>query len=158
MRHHRSVPLTTVVHTFDHLNNREPLLLTAIISAASKFFRPQYHRNLLEYTHVLLNRVMNAGECSIEAIQALLILVCFKEPTDKSAWIKIGMAVRLGYQHGWYRTRRSGLPEDELEMRWLLVSHCYLGCSCLAEPRIRSELGIVRSVTGCRMTDADMAS
>ena len=129
MSRDKSAPLTTVVHTFDHLNSREPLLLTAIISAASKFFRPQYHRNLLEYTHVLLNRVVNAGECSIEAIQALLILVCFKEPTDKSAWIKIGMAVRLGYQHGWYRPRRCDLPEDELEMRWLLVSHDCLVCS-----------------------------
>jgi hypothetical protein len=70
---------------------------------------------------VLLNRVINAGECNIEAIQSLLILVAFKEPTDRSAWIKIGIAVRLGYQHGWYKTRRTELPVDESAARWLLV-------------------------------------
>lgn len=66
--------------------------------------------------------MVNAGECDIEAIQSLLILVAFKEPTDRSAWIKIGIAVRLGYQHGWYKRRRTVLPIDESEARWLLVS------------------------------------
>ena len=33
-------------------------------------------------------------------IKAILVLVFWKNPTDKSAWIKIGTAIRLGYQIG----------------------------------------------------------
>jgi hypothetical protein len=112
----------TTVHTFDYLNSVPPLLLTATLAASSKFFSSRHHRNLWEYAQVLVNRAITAGDCSVEVIQALLTLVCFKSPTDRSAWIKIGIAIRLGYQHGWHRPRRRSLPADDVEARKLLVS------------------------------------
>lgn len=111
------------VHTFDHLNTSLPILLTSVLASASKFFRPALHRNLLEYAHVLLNRSLNAGTCNIDIIQALLVLVCFKAPVDRSAWIKIGTAIRLAYQHGWYSRRKRTLPTDVYEARRILVGH-----------------------------------
>lgn len=110
------------MHTFDYINSNLPILLTAILAASSKFFRPQYQRNLLEYAHVLLNRLLNSGVCNIDIIQALLVLVCFKAPVDRSAWVKIGTAIRLGYQHGWYQRKSRVLPADPYEARRVLVS------------------------------------
>lgn len=49
---------------------------------------------------MLVNRETSAGACDMAVIKSLLILVFWKDPVDKSAWIKIGMAIRLGYQLG----------------------------------------------------------
>lgn len=49
---------------------------------------------------MLLNRAISSGTCDIGLVKALLVLVFWKDPTDKSAWVKIGTAIRLGYQLG----------------------------------------------------------
>ena len=111
----------TAVHTFDYLNETSSALLTGVLVASSKFFRPDIHNQLLSHVQTLLNRSIGVGACDIGIIQCLLILVCFKAPTDRSAWIKIGMAIRLAYQHGWHVPLHRTLPENQEEARAILV-------------------------------------
>lgn len=110
------------VHTIEFLNETSSALLTAVLVAASKFFRPDIYHQLLSHVQTLLNRAIGAGACDIGIIQCLLILVTFKAPTDRSAWIKIGMAIRLAYQHGWHVPLHRVLPDDPREARLVLVS------------------------------------
>lgn len=64
---------------------------------------------------MLLSRATGAGECEISIVKAILVLVFWKDPTDKSAWIKIGTAIRLGYQLGLHLTGRSGGDDQDLK-------------------------------------------
>lgn len=77
-----------------------PVLSTAILSVASKFFRKDLYPSLLSHAEVLVQRAMATGEPSLPLIKALLILVFWKPPSDKTAWLKTGIAMRLGYQLG----------------------------------------------------------
>jgi hypothetical protein len=97
-------------------------LLTAVLAASAKFFRPDLYPDLLEHAQALINRAIGAGACDIGIVQCLMIVVCWKAPTDRSAFIKVGMAIRLGYQHGWYLPSTRVLPDNEREARLLLVS------------------------------------
>jgi hypothetical protein len=74
--------------------------MTSILTASAKFFRPNLYRHLLSHAQMLLNRETSAGSCNIAIIKSLLIVVFWKDPTDKSASIKIGIACRLGFQLG----------------------------------------------------------
>jgi hypothetical protein len=89
------------------------VLFTAILAAASRFFLRELHSPLLAHAQTLLNRATSVGECETGIIQALLILVYWKSPTDRTAWLKIGMSVRMGYQLGWHEVKPRTLPSDE---------------------------------------------
>ncbi|WWC99991.1 hypothetical protein V866_006900 [Kwoniella sp. B9012] len=108
------------MHTLDFLRETSTCLLTAVLAAACKFFRKDLYHKLIEHAQTLTTREISAGTCDIGTIQSLLILVCWKEPTDRSAWIKIGMAIRLGYQHGWYIPPKRVLPLKDREARLIL--------------------------------------
>ena len=109
------------VHTLDYLIETSPELTSAVLAASSKFFLPESYSRLVQHAQTLVSRSVSLGTCDIGLIQALMILVCWKAPTDRSAFIKIGMAVRLGYQHGWYRQSVRTLPHDERDVRLVLV-------------------------------------
>lgn len=79
-------------------------LLTAVLAAASKFFhRTEVYRALLDHAQVLTNRAVAEGHCEIGMIQCLMVLSHFKETRDRTAWIKIGMALRFAYQNGLHK-------------------------------------------------------
>lgn len=64
-------------------------------------------------------------------IKSLLILVFWKDPVDKSAWIKIGTAIRLGYQLGLHiSASRKGEDAETRDARrtWFCESS---GLTCL---------------------------
>lgn len=121
--YHPMQPMTeSVVHTLDYVRHSSSILFTAILAASSKFFRKELHAALLSHAHSILNRATNKASCSTGIIQALMILVYWKAPSDRSGWLKIGMAVRMGYQLGWHLTMDRPLPTDELAARRTLVS------------------------------------
>jgi hypothetical protein len=60
---------------------------------------------------------MIAGDCNLGIVQALLIMVHWKAPTDKSAWVKLGIAIRLSYQLDLHVVRLEPLPADEIGAR-----------------------------------------
>lgn len=52
-----------------------------------------------------------------------MISVFWKAPTDTSAWVKLGLAIRLAYQLRLHQPRkRDPLPPDMAESRKVVVS------------------------------------
>lgn len=96
------------------------MLFSTVLAAASRFFRHDLHSALISHARTVLDRALQAGSTDIGVIQSLMILTYWKEPEDTSGWMKVGMALRLGYSLFWHMPRTSPLPEDELEARRLL--------------------------------------
>ncbi|KAL1408671.1 hypothetical protein Q8F55_005484 [Vanrija albida] len=128
------------VHTLDYIRG-STILFTAVIAVGSRFIRKELHQPLLTHAQMILNRATATGDVNIGIIQALLILMYWKAPSDRSAWVKIGIAIRLGYQMGMHIPRTEPLPEDErlariirnAERTWFCTSCFDLGYSDMFE-------------------------
>ena len=110
------------VHTLRHLRENSTILLTAILAASAKFFHRTLRPALLSHAQTILSRSLLVGECSTGTIQALMLLSAWKEPTDRSSWVKMGIAIRLGYQLGLHVPRTGPLPIDQHQARLLMDS------------------------------------
>ncbi|GAA5894054.1 hypothetical protein JCM8208_002334 [Rhodotorula glutinis] len=109
------------LHTADYVRSTSTVLFTAILTASAKFFRPDLYPQLLASAQQLVTRAMGGdGDPEIGLLQSLLILTYWKEPFDTSAWLRVGYAIRLGYQLGLHHKRRQPLPENEHEARVML--------------------------------------
>ncbi|GAA5845726.1 hypothetical protein JCM9279_006086 [Rhodotorula babjevae] len=109
------------LHTADYVRTTSTALFTAILTASAKFFRPDLYPQLLSSAQQLVTRAMGGdGDPEIGLLQSLLILTYWKEPFDTSAWLRVGYAIRLGYQLGLHHKRRQPLPENEHEARVML--------------------------------------
>lgn len=86
------------VHTLEYMRQTSPALFTAVLAASAKFFRQDLYKSLLSYAQQLVARGMADTVVEIGFVQAMLVLVYWKEPTDSSGWLRIGYAVRLGQQ------------------------------------------------------------
>lgn len=109
--------ILTAVYSLDYLRGAAPILLSSILTVSAKFFRPQLYRPLLSHLHEIINRAVGLGQCDIGLIQALIIMIVWKDPNDSSAWVKLGIGIRLGYQIGLHIPRTRPLPRGELEAR-----------------------------------------
>jgi hypothetical protein len=109
--------LTLAVHTLDLIRRESGILFTSILTVSAKFSRPALYPLLLAHAQAVLSRAMIAGDCNLSIVQALLIMVHWKAPTDKSAWVKLGIAIRLSYQLGLHAVRQTPLPIDEVAAR-----------------------------------------
>ncbi|GAA6042147.1 hypothetical protein JCM8097_004982 [Rhodosporidiobolus ruineniae] len=108
-------------HTPERVRTTSTVLFTAMLAVSSKFFRQDLYQPLLLSSQQLITRHMGGdGTPHIGLIQAILISVYWKEPFDSSAWLKVGYAIRLGYQLGIHHKRRGPLPPDVLEARMQL--------------------------------------
>ena len=105
------------MHTFEYVRQKSPLLFSAILGATAKFFNKEVFPSIWAHAQRLVSRVVEQGACSPPIIQALLILVYWKQPNDRSAWIKTGLAVRMGYQLGWHNGWTTPMPEDPILYR-----------------------------------------
>ncbi|GJN88061.1 hypothetical protein Rhopal_001017-T1 [Rhodotorula paludigena] len=109
------------LHTPEYVRSTSTVLFTAILAASAKFFRPDLHAQLLLTAQQLVTRSMGGdGEPHIGLVQSLLILTYWKEPLDTSSWLKVGYAIRLGYQLGLHQKRYTALPANEHEARIVL--------------------------------------
>ncbi|ORX38170.1 hypothetical protein BD324DRAFT_619840 [Kockovaella imperatae] len=106
--------LDPAIHDFSSMR-RSSLLFTTIMAAAAKFFRKELYDALISHCQTLLLRSIFAGHCSIDLVQSLILLVFWKTPVDKSAWVNIGIAVRLSHQLGLHIPRQEPLPADPEE-------------------------------------------
>lgn len=93
-----------------------------MIAAASKFLRPDLHVRLMDHSLAILSRAVAAGACDTSLVQSLMIHVYWKAPTDRTAWMKLGMAIRMAYQLRWHETQASQDGLEEMTLRRLLVS------------------------------------
>ena len=114
-----------------YLRRSSTVLFASVLAASSRFFRKDLHRRLLSHAQTILDRAVTAGASDIGMVQSLMILTYWKNPSDTSAWRKIGMAIRIGYQSLWHIPRRDPLPEDELAARHILVGRLCLTWSRL---------------------------
>lgn len=64
---------------------------------------------------------MTEGECYIELVQALCIMVYWKSPTDNTAFLKVGHAVRLGFQLNLHIFNRLPDSADDLLAKRMIV-------------------------------------
>ena len=109
------------LHTLPYLRSSSAALLTAVLAAASRFFRKDLAQALLDHAQTIINRELGAGTCDVGLIQALMILVYWKVPSDRSAWLKIGIAIRLAYQLQCNSAIPKPLPTDTKAAREILV-------------------------------------
>lgn len=107
----------TAVHTLQYLRSASTVLFSAVLFASSKFFRRDLHPTLETHFYTHLNRLVNSASCHLGLIQALMIAVFWKAPTDVTTWAKLGLAIRFGYQMRLHQPRKVPLPNDEGQAR-----------------------------------------
>jgi hypothetical protein len=96
------------------------------MTASARFFQPALYLELASHAQTLLSRMIASGSCTLGMVQAIIIMVYWKRPTDKTAWIKLGIAMRLGYQLGLHIPRAatsstgdaSLLAQRDMERTW----------------------------------------
>ncbi|KLT44093.1 hypothetical protein CC85DRAFT_30188 [Cutaneotrichosporon oleaginosum] len=81
-------------HTLERVR-QSPVLFTAVLSAAALFMRPELADSLRKLADEHINRMISSGYYDLSLIQAILVLVNWKHPNDRTAYQKMGMAVRL---------------------------------------------------------------
>lgn len=93
-------------HIFDHAYHtyervrRSPVLFTAVMYAAARFFRPQLADWCLDMAETGIARAMRNADVDLPLVQALLTLVYWKRPKDPTAYYKLGLATRCICQLG----------------------------------------------------------
>ncbi len=75
------------------------------------------YETLLTLANALVNMAVAECVCAIELVQAICLLHYWKKPTDGRGWLRLGHAIRLGYQLDLHLPRRKRLPLGELEGR-----------------------------------------
>lgn len=110
------------LHTTDYLRRRSSVLFTAVLAASSKFYQKGVYSTLLSHANTIASRALWAAGEDTPLVQAVLILVYWKLPTDTGAWGKIGWAVRMGLQFRWDEGRQRPLPSDRTQALEVLVS------------------------------------
>ena len=91
--------------------------------AASRFFHPAAHPSIKQLLENKIAEASKTGNCHIATIQAIIILVFWQEPDDRSVWLKSGLAIRMAYQAGLHKAPNVS-PTDRTtgDVRYLRVS------------------------------------
>ncbi|BEJ10772.1 hypothetical protein CspHIS471_0101940 [Cutaneotrichosporon sp. HIS471] len=119
MRHLNPMTATLdpYLYTLPYLRAASLILLSSLLAIAAKFFRRPLYRALLAHANAVVDRAVGLGLCNIGLIQSLILIVCWKDPTDASSWLKLGIGIRLGYQLGLHLPRNHPLPSSEVQAR-----------------------------------------
>lgn len=112
--------LDPFLHTVEYVRKTSPVLFSTVLAVSARFIRPQLYLPLLMHAKQLTGRAIIDGKVSIGLVQSMLIQVYWKEPDDTSAWLRVGEAIRMGYQLHLHNHRTTPLPEDEFEARLIL--------------------------------------
>lgn len=99
--------LDPALHTLTYMR-ASPALLSAVLMCASQFFRRDLYPALRAHARALTDRATSTGEASLGIVQALTLMLAWKEPTDGTGGIKLAVAVRLGYQLGLHHPPPNG--------------------------------------------------
>lgn len=139
-RWHQRLMRSFAVYTTEYIRRTSSILFTAVLAVSAKFFRSDLYPQLLAHAQQLVSRGIADCLLDIGLVQALCLLVYWKvlllfvcciyahtddsipsqEASDGSAWMKVGMAVRLAMQLGLHVVRKEPLPTDELLARQTL--------------------------------------
>ncbi|GAA5913502.1 hypothetical protein JCM6882_002380 [Rhodosporidiobolus microsporus] len=108
------------LHKVDYVRRTSTVLFTTILAVSAKFFRPDLYASLLASSRQLIGRAIVDGKASVGLIQAICISTYWKQSHDSSAWLRVGLAIRMGYQLNLHAQRTTPLPVDEFEARLIL--------------------------------------
>ncbi|TKY86733.1 hypothetical protein EX895_004373 [Sporisorium graminicola] len=92
--------LDASLHTVEHVRQSLPILFSTIISVASRFFLPQHHRQCHRIAKSILNMAAAEEICSMDHIQALILVITWKDPGDRTILRKAVRAIGYAYELG----------------------------------------------------------
>lgn len=77
--------------------------------------RPELSEQCFDLAETVIGRMLRIGAATIPLVQALLALVYWKKPKDRTAYVKLGTAVRLIQQMRveWPNEPRSFASEEQ---------------------------------------------
>ena len=113
------------LHTLAFVRSTSTVLFAALLAVSAKFARPDLYPPLLANAEQLIGRGIVEARASVGLIQAILTLIYWKPPTDMSAWLRTGIAIRFALQLDLPLARTVPLPADEHEARMILVRELF---------------------------------
>ena len=96
--------LDVSLHTVDYCRQNMPILFSTIVSVASRFFQPQLHRQCHRIAKSILNLAAAEEICSMDHIQALILVITWKDPGDRTILRKAVRAIGYAYELGLHST------------------------------------------------------
>ncbi|KAM0787419.1 hypothetical protein ACM66B_003502 [Microbotryomycetes sp. NB124-2] len=108
------------LHALTFLRSSSTPLFSAIMTASAKYFLPGAFRQLLAHSNDIIGQGFVRGVGDIGFLQAICVLVFWKESDDPTAFFKVGYAMRLAQALVLNEQRSKPLPEDETEARLIL--------------------------------------
>ncbi|GAA6019115.1 hypothetical protein JCM10207_006547 [Rhodosporidiobolus poonsookiae] len=112
--------LDRYLHTAEHVRKTSTVLFTTLLAVSAKFIRPDLYSSLWATSKQLVGRAIIDGKVSLGLIQSILLQVYWKPPEDCSAWLRVGEAIRMGYQLHLHSHRSTPLPDDDFEARLIM--------------------------------------
>ncbi|VDC00199.1 unnamed protein product [Peniophora sp. CBMAI 1063] len=108
------------LHTVDYVRTRSPFLLTVLLMASCKFFKPEAFHQCQGLAQELAAHALAGDWKSVEIVQAFACLCYWEEPGHTRTWTYIGHACRMAIEMGMNRSKQkqpSGNDETELQRR-----------------------------------------
>ena len=93
-----------------------------MLYAAARFWRPDLASICYDHLQTLLARSIIHGTFDIEFVQGVMISTFWREPRDRSAWVKTGLAIRVAQQLHLHLSLRERVADDAYQAKSLLVS------------------------------------
>lgn len=132
--HHLNVTvavLDPVLHTATYCREKSPLLFSAILTVTAKIIRPKAYSSCLLVSNRLVGQAVEFGLCSIEVVQAILVLTHWKKADDATSWRKTGYAIRMAQELRLNQRAPRPLPRNERAAREVLNrERCWLSKCC----------------------------
>lgn len=81
-------------HTYERLLGL-PVLLTAILSASSRYFRVDVFSHISQLAEQNVNQALATGDHDLQLVQALIVMVVWLKGSDPTAYVKLGIMSRV---------------------------------------------------------------
>ncbi|KAM0789318.1 hypothetical protein ACM66B_000155 [Microbotryomycetes sp. NB124-2] len=108
------------LHTVQWVRQQSSILFSTLLAVSARHFRPELYQSLHSQATTLVARGVFGSTFDIGLLQSLMLLVYWKEPGDATAFLRVGIIVRLAYQLRLHVPRTSRLPAEEHEARLTL--------------------------------------
>jgi hypothetical protein len=82
------------LHTYDRVRGSAPLF-AAVMAIAARYFHPDLAEVTLDIAETNIGRALRRDDVDMSLVQALLVLVLWKRPADRTAYYKMGLVSRL---------------------------------------------------------------
>lgn len=117
-------PLVSILdehlHGYPQVMTRSSLLFSVILAVSARVCRPEIHMRAASAAANLFSLAFDRNICSVDFVQALSVMIFWRNADDDSGWRRTGYAIRMAYELGLHLKRRSPLPKDPIEAREVL--------------------------------------